>query len=206
MRRPFFVLALLTATASPLLAQDQPVPAKKMQPAEIQAGNYRVEGNHTQVFFSISHFGFNPYFGLFGDASGSLKLDTAKLENSQVKVSIPVASLQTSSAKLTQDLPGEPWFNSAQFPTISFESISVKRTGEATADIAGNLTLHGVTKPVTLKASFVGGGANPMSKAATIGFKATTQIKRSDFGMTTYVPMIGDEVSLKISVAFEREG
>lgn len=206
MQRPLFVLALFAATAGPLLAQGQPTSPKPMQTTEVQAGNYRVEGNHTQVFFSISHFGFNPYFGLFGDASGSLKLDTAKLENSQVKVSIPVASLQTSNAKLTQDLPGEAWFDSAKFPTISFESTGVKRTGNATADIVGNLTLHGVTKPVTLKATFTGGGANPMSKAATIGFKATTEIKRSDFGMTTYVPMIGDEVSLKISAAFEREG
>src|SRR3546814_7777238 len=88
---------------------------------------------------------------------------------------------------------------------IKFVSTSVKPTSATEADIAGNLTIHGVTRPVTIKAEFTGQGGNPMTKAATVGFVGRTQIQRSEFGVGKFVPMVGDEVTLKITAAFEQK-
>ena len=88
---------------------------------------------------------------------------------------------------------------------MTFKSTRVEKTGATTAQVTGDLTLHGVTKPVTLQARFFGFGANPFNKKPTVGFEVTGKIKRSDFGVTKYVPMIGDEVDLSISAPFEKQ-
>ena len=97
------------------------------------------------------------------------------------------------------------WFDAAKYPTITFHATKVLRTGPTEARIEGDLTLHGVTRPVTLVAHFNAAGINPIDKAYTVGFQATGKIKRSDFGVSTYVPLIGDEVDLILSGAFERK-
>lgn len=120
-------------------------------------------------------------------------------------MTIPASSIKTNNDKLTEHLRGKDFFDVEKFPTLNFTSTAVKPTGKTTADIAGNITVHGVTRPVILKASFVGQGMNPMTKAATVGFTATTAIKRSDFGISYGVPMVSDEVELKITTAFEQK-
>jgi polyisoprenoid-binding protein YceI len=167
-------------------------------------GSYKVESYHTQVGFSISHFGFTNYSGLFSGATGSLQLDPAKLGTSKLDISIPVDSVTTTVSKLTDELKGDKWFDTAKFPKAAFVSTQVVRTAEG-ATVTGNLTLHGITKPVVLHVRFIGAGVNPIDKAYTVGFEATGTIKRSDFGVTTYLPAIGDEVQLSIAGAFEQQ-
>jgi polyisoprenoid-binding protein YceI len=111
--------------------------------------------------------------------------------------------MTTTSAAFTKHLQSKDFFEVEKYPSAKFVSTSVTVDGQ-NAKIAGDLTLHGVTKPVTLDAKLTGAGTNPMSKAATVGFSATATIKRSDFGLGYAAPAVGDEVKLKITAAFEK--
>jgi len=194
------VVALVSVVAAPrAIAQEASAPAVK----SIKAGSYKVEPSHTQVLFSVLHLGFTKFSGFFSGASGALELDPANPAADKLDVSVPVQSVLTTSSKLDDELKGAQWFDAAKFPTATFTSKKITPTGNGTASISGDLTLHGVTKPITLNARFVGAGVNPLSKAETVGFEATGTIKRSDFGVKTYVPLVGDNVDLNIAGAFE---
>jgi polyisoprenoid-binding protein YceI len=202
-----FLIALPLIAAVPLLAQEsapQPLPGAA-DPARIAAGSYAVDPNHTQINWQVNHFGFNDYFGLFGEVTGTLQIDPANPAAAKVDVTIPINSIATSSAGLTGHLKTPDFFDQAKFETARFVSTSVNVDGQR-ATIRGDLTMLGITKPVELETRFEGAGSNPMSKKATIGFHAATSIKRSTWGMTKYVPDVGDEVKLRISVAFEKTG
>ena len=113
--------------------------------------------------------------------------------------------MTTKSPKLVDELKGDKWLDAAKYPDITFKSTKVVKTGADTATVVGDLTMHGVTKPVTLEAKFNAAGPNPMSKVFTAGFEVSGTIKRSDFGVKTLVPIIGDEVQLMIDGAFEKQ-
>ncbi len=198
----YFPKSLITALALlPATAQAQ---AANPAPAAVQAGAYKVEPSHTRVQFAVSHMGFSEWYGDFTGASGTLSLDPKAVAKAKLDITIPVASVSTTNATLDGELKSKDWFDADQFPTIRFVSKSVKQTGARTALVAGDLTFHGVTKAVVLKTSFNASGVNPLSKGYTIGFNATTTLKRSDFGVKTYLPLIGDAVALRISAAFEK--
>ncbi|MDB5446773.1 MAG: hypothetical protein JWQ97_2090 [Phenylobacterium sp.] len=194
------VTAIGFALCAPLAGQ-----AADTNPAAVQAGSYAVEPLHSRIVFSVNHFGFNNYFGEFSGVAGALKLDPKNLGATKLDVTVPIQNVATTNAKLDDELRGGDWLDAAKFPTMRFVSTKVTRTGPKTAKIAGNLTLHGVTRPVVLDASFVGAGPNPFTKAFTTGFSAHGQIKRSEFGVSKYVPVVGDEVELIISAAFEKQ-
>lgn len=175
-------------------------------PSAVQPGAYKVEPNHTRVLFAVSHMGFSTWYGDFSGASGALQLDPARPAQSRVEVTVPTASVATTNAVLDGELKSADWFDAARYPTISFKSRQVTVTGPGRADVAGDLTLHGVTRPVTLHARFNAAGVNPLDKAYTVGFEVSGKIKRSDFGVTKYVPVVGDDVDLIISGAFEKVG
>jgi len=179
--------------------------AAQTAPAAVQAGVYSVEPIHTRVLFSVSHMGFTTWYGDFSNVSGALKLDPKAPEKSTVEIHIPVDTVSTTNAKLDGELKGDKWFDAAQYPDIAFKSVKVVATGEGTARLIGDLTFHGVTRPVTLAVKFNAAGVNPLDKKYTVGFNATGSIKRSDFGVNTYLPLIGDEVGLIISAGFERD-
>ncbi len=179
-------------------------PVANPAPAAVQAGTYAVETSHTRVQFSVSHMGFSDWYGDFTGVTGTLKLNPKALAKSSVAVTIPVASVSTTNATLDGELKDPNWFDAAKYPTITFTSTKVTPTGPRSALITGNLTFHGVTRPVVLKTTFLASGTNPMTKGYTVGFNATTSFKRSDFGVKTYLPLIGDTVTLRISAAFEK--
>ncbi|ACB95557.1 YceI family protein [Beijerinckia indica] len=174
-------------------------------PSEVKGGTYVVEPGHTQVGFSVLHLGFTNYSGVFSDVSGTLELDPKKPSASKLNVTIPIASVQTTSAKLTDELKSAQWFDAAQFANATFTSTKVELTGKNTATVTGTLTLHGVTKPTVLAVHFIAAGINPLDKKYTVGFEATGTIKRSDYDVKTYLPLIGDQVQLKIAGAFEHQ-
>ncbi|MFT8417797.1 MAG: YceI family protein [Acetobacter sp.] len=197
---------LSAATAMLALSVVAPASAQTVtQAAQAQSGTYAVEPAHTQVGFSVLHFGFTNYYGVFSNASGSLVLNAQAPASSKLSVTIPVASVQTTSSKLTDELKSPQWFDAAKFPNATFVSTSVKLDGQNNATVNGTLTLHGVTKPVTLSVHFLGAGVNPMDKKYTTGFEATGTINRSDFGIKTYVPYVSDAVALRIAGAFEKQ-
>ncbi|WP_457107899.1 YceI family protein [Methylobacterium sp. P5_C11] len=193
------LLALLVAT--PVLAQTPPT----RDPAQIQSGTYAVDPGHTQVGWRVSHMGFSNYAGGFSDVSGTLELQPKTPASAKLSVKIPVASVTTTSAKLTDELKGDQWLDAAKFPDMTFVSTKVTPAGKDHAKVTGDLTLHGVTKAVTLDVTLVGAGVNPLSKKYTVGFEATGTLKRSEFGVKTYVPLIGDELHLTIAGAFEKQ-
>ncbi len=174
-------------------------------PKAVEGGHFAVEASHTRVQFAVSHLGFSTWYGDFAKVSGALDLDPANPGSDKVDVTIPTATVSTTNAVLDGELKSADWFDAEKYPTIRFVSTRVARTGPATADVIGELTFHGVTRPVILKAKFNGAGVNPLSKAYTVGFEATGLIKRSDFGLTKYVPLVGDQVTLTISAPFERK-
>jgi polyisoprenoid-binding protein YceI len=110
----------------------------------------------------------------------------------------------TTSPKLDEELKGPDWFDVTRYPDMTFRSRNVVVTSPADAQIAGDLTLHGVTLPLTLTAHFNGAGVNPARKTYTVGFEVSGRLKRSAFGVSKGVPMVGDDVDLIISAAFER--
>ena len=178
----------------------------------VSAGTYVVDKNHTLVGWRANHFGFNDYFGIFGSVEGTLTIDPAKPEAAKVDVTIPISSVVTASAGLTDHRlragrdGGKPDFFGPSPAPAKFVSTKVESTGGTTANITGNLTMNGVTKPVVIAAEFTGAGANPMSRVQTIGFEGRTVIKRTDFGISFAAPMVSDEVELDISAAFEKQG
>ncbi|RYY05271.1 MAG: polyisoprenoid-binding protein, partial [Alphaproteobacteria bacterium] len=155
--------------------------------------------------FSVNHFGFNDYFGTLPGATGTLVLNPKQLAATKLDVSLPVERISTTNATLDGELKSADWFDAAKYPTIRFVSQTVTQTGPRTARISGTVTMHGVSKPMTLDATFGGAGVNPLSKAYTAGFKATGTIKRTDFGVSKYAPLVGDAVTLSITAAFEQK-
>lgn len=189
----------VTMIATPVLAQTPGAP----DVSRISAATYKVDGHHTQVVWSVDHMGFSILYGMFGEMIGSLTLDPANPATAKVSIDIPMTGMTTTSPAFTKHLQSKDFFEVEKFPAGKFVSTAVVVDGQ-NAKITGDLTLKGVTKPVTLDAKLTGAGTNPMSKAATVGFSATTTIKRSDFGLGYAAPAVGDEVKLKITAAFEK--
>ena len=200
-------LPLLTATALLLPACAEIVEAAWTPPshdaARVKPGTYAVEPDHTQVLFSVMHLGFTTYYGHFSGATGSVSVAPDPSAMS-VSINVPVTSVATTSQKLDGELKSADWLDATRYPAMVFHSTKVTRTGPDAADVEGTLTLHGVTRPLVLHATFNGVGVNPLSRKETIGFQLSGSLKRSDFGVTKYVPLVSDEVTLMIAAAFEK--
>jgi polyisoprenoid-binding protein YceI len=173
--------------------------------AKAEGGAFAVEPLHTRVLFGVSHFGFTTYYGEFSGVSGALDLDPKNPSASKLDIRIPADSISTTNAELNGELKGEKWFGAVKYPNISFKATKVTMTGPGKADVIGDLNLHGTAKPVVLHAVFHGAGINPLNKHYTLGFDASAKIKRTEFGVSTLVPLISDDVDIIISAAFERQ-
>jgi len=202
MNKAISLTIALASLAGPAMAQP---PRANPDPAAAQAGAYVVEPTHTRVTFSVDHLGFTDYNGDFTGASGSLTLDPQNVEAAVVDVTVPTDTLSTTNAQLDTMLKGGQFLNVPAFPTMHFKSTHVEKTGAGTALVTGDLTIHGVTKPETFTVQFHGSGVDAFTKAYTVGFGLTGTIKRSDFGVGYGVPLIGDDVTLRIAAPFIRK-
>lgn len=200
---PLLALSAALLLAAPVAAQAPSGPPGRADVSRVTGGTYKVDPNHTQVIWTVDHMGVSPLSGMFGAMSGTLTLDPARPAAARLEIEIPLTGLTTTSEGFGKHLRTPDFFDAGKFPTARFVSTSVRPQGTK-AVIAGNLTLHGVTKPVVLQAAFVGAGPNPMSKAENLGFTATTTLKRSDWGLGYGVPVVGDQVRLQITGAFEK--
>lgn len=208
----FALPAALCLAAVPGLSQMPMEQPGKPDKSRIAAGTYAADASHSLIGWRVNHLGFNDYFGLFGDVSGTLTLDPANPAGAKVTATIPVSKVLTASSGLTAHLlkpageSGKPDFFGAAPADATFVSTSVVPAADGmSAAVTGNLTLNGVTKPVTLSARFAGAGTNMMTRAPTVGFHGEATIKRSDFGMGFIVPLVGDQVALSITIAFEKK-
>ncbi len=167
---------------------------------DVPSGEYGLDKTHGYITFSYSHLGFsNPHVG-FDNFEVSLSADATSPEQSSVSVLIDAASVESRVDVFNEHLNGENFFDTANHPEISFASTGVTATGENTFDIAGDLTIKGITKPVTLNATINKAADHPFLGAPTIGVTAAAQVLRSAWGLDRAVPMVSDEISILIDV------
>ena len=214
MRRaiPLAAFALAVAIVAPIVVAQGGTAPGAPDKARVTAGTYAADPGHTMVVWEVDHFGFSKYTGIFGDVAGTLVIDPANPAAARVEVTIPVAKVTTASAGLTSHLlragkdGGKPDFFGAAPADAKFVSTAIVPNDDGDeAKVTGNLTLNGVTKPVTLDVDFHGAGTNPFNKKPTVGFQADATIKRSDFGIAYGIPAVSDEVELEIHAAFEKQ-
>ncbi len=177
-------LTLLLATGSTLAADSYQMDTK---------------GAHAFIQFKIKHLGFSWLLGRFDKFEGMFTLDEKNIENSSVNVTIDVASLDSNHAERDKHLRGKDFFNVAKFPNASFKSTKVEKTGDKTAKITGDFTLKGVTKPITLDASYIGGGDDPWGGHRQ-GFEASTRIKLKDFDIDYNLGPASEYAEIYISI------
>jgi polyisoprenoid-binding protein YceI len=192
--------------AGPAVAATAPAPTP-LPPA----GAYVMDKAHTSVTFRVSHLGFSHYTARFSRIDGRLKFDPAHPAAMAAEATLDPTSLELNAppAGFHDQLMGKAWFDAARFPTIAFRSTKVEPTGAHTARVTGDLTLHGVTKPVVLEVTYNGGyPPNAMDPGgARVGFSAHTVFKRSGFGVSAGIPAPGSTmgVSDDVEVAIESE-
>jgi polyisoprenoid-binding protein YceI len=163
------------------------------------AGNYKIDPVHSVAYFEVGHAGgISRFMGRFNEMSGDLVVDAP--EKSKIKVDIKVDSVDTRHDGLDKHLKSPDFFNAAQFPMMSFTSTAVNLNPSGEGSVMGNLTLHGVTKPVTFKLKQIGTGSGPRGDTR-VGYVATSAIKRSEFGMGFGIPKAAtDEVELRVNI------
>lgn len=206
MRFSASIAALALVAGAPLAsALDQKAPAP------VPRGAYVVDKAHTSLVFRVSHIGFSSYTGRFTNVDAKLDFDPTRLATSRVNVTIDPKSIQADNAPsgFLESLAGNQWLDADKFPAMSFRSTSVEVTGQNTFRLRGDLTFHGVTKPITLDATYNGGYAShPYESRARIGFSAKGSFKRSDFGVSYGLPEpgttmgIGDDVQVILETEF----
>ena len=204
MLKPLSLLVLASsvvsfnATAQELVGIDQ-----------IPAGVYELEDSHASLLFKVNHLGLSNYTARFKDFSAEINLDPKDVTKSTLTASVNPASIETDypnpekkdfNKKLSE---GEDWFNSTKFPEITFTSTKIEKTGDNTGKITGDLSMLGVTKPMTLDVTFNGAyKQRPFGTDPALGFSAHATIKRSEWGFDTYVPAVGDEVDIILETEF----
>lgn len=187
MRKTLFI-TLVISLAIPLYAQ--------------AADSYTVDPAHTYPRFSINHLGFSTMQGRFDKTSGKVTLDRATKTGS-VELAIESSSISTGFAKRDEHLKSPDFFNAVEFPTITYKSTAIHFKGDSPASVDGNLTIMGVSKPVTFTINAFNCGPDPMDplkKAQKCGADASAQINRSDFAVKYGIPAVGDEVKLVLEI------
>ncbi len=180
-------------------------PKANADPAALRAGNYSLDPAHASLLFKIDHLGFSTYVGRFNSFDISLDFDENEPAAARVEAVIDMTSLDVANDDFANTLTGSNWFNTNQFPEALFQSTAITVTGENRGVMAGELTLHGVTQPVTLDVAFNGGGNDRLRGAYVIGLSATSEISRRAFGVDRFDGIVGDQVKIEIEAEFLRQ-
>lgn len=210
-RKPLVLAGLVAAAAAigPAVGHEGHVVAVQNQTfkaGDIPAGSYTLDKTHANIVFKISHLGFSAYIGRFNSFDATLDFNPGDPSGSKLDVKIDPKSIDTNHDGLEEHLQKADFFNVEKFPEITFKSTAIEQKDERTGTVTGELTLLGVTKPVTLDVTFNGGAFNEFAQAFTLGFSAETTLNRTDFGMTSYAPAVGETVALIIEAEFQKKG
>ena len=170
----------------------------------VTPGTYVPDETHAYLSFSYSHLGLSYPQLFFKEFDATLELDGADLDNSRVRISIDAASIDSSVPELDEELKSPDFFDVAQHPEITFVGTAFQELSEDTGRLTGDLSVKGVTMPVTLEVTFNSAAMNRMTRKEMLGVSATGTLSRSDYGLDAYLPMVGDEVSLDIQIEFEK--
>lgn len=161
---------------------------------------YTIDPTHTQIKFTYSHFGYSTITGRFDATEGTVTYDAENPSASSVEITTQIASVSTGVAKLDEHLQQDDFFDAATYPTATFKSTKVEAAGDGKLNLTGDLTIKDVTLPASFEVTVNKVGPHPMHKKPSAGFDATGTIKRSDFGISTYLPATGPEVKLDITI------
>lgn len=197
---------LVLASSAALVSCDRLItPDFETSVAELRGGQYTLDKEHASLLWKIDHLGFSRYIGRFNDFDATLDFDAESVENSSLEVIIETASLDVNNEAFAEDLRGDDWFDVANHPQAVFRTTSfVEAVDEDTFIFEGDLTLLGNTGPVTMTVNFNGGGRNFLTRRYTLGFSATAEFLRSDFGLDNMVSFgVGDEIQIEVHVEFQ---
>ncbi|GIV17067.1 MAG: UPF0312 protein [Armatimonadota bacterium] len=192
MYKPLGVLAVVASWLGVLWAM----------PAAAQT--YQIDPVHTSLVFRVKHMNTAYVYGRFNQVTGSITIDERNPERSSVAIEVDANSVYTANEQRDNHLRSPDFFNTRQFPTITFRSTEVRRVNANTVQVKGNLTIRGVTRPVTANVTLTGKGKNPQGREI-IGFETTFTIRRSEFGIRYGLPALGDEVRITLSVEAGRQ-
>ncbi|MEM5434060.1 YceI family protein [Paraburkholderia diazotrophica] len=195
------VLAATLGACTPLQVVTHTVTATE---ARVPAGQYKLDQHHTSVTFDVDHLKYTRFTMRFDRVAGQLDWNEGGLDKSQVTVTIDAASIDTNVALLDKMVKGPDMLDAERNPQIRFVSTRFERTGDARGKLTGDLTIRGVTQPVTLDVTFNGYGRDPLTKADTLGFSADGRFSRSKFGLTTWYPAVGDDIHVVIQAEAAR--
>ena len=168
--------------------------------ATASASTWTFDPMHTRAEFTVRHMGLSNVRGDFAKLTGTITIDDKDISQSTVEATIDVASIDTRVAYRDDDLKGEDYFDVAKFPAITFKSKKVEKSGEAGLKVTGDLTMHGVTKEVVLDVDELTAEMTDKRGTAKRGVTATTKLLRSDYGMKSGIPMIGDEIKISLDM------
>ena len=194
-----FLSLLLSAAAG---CASLVAPHVASEPAALKAGAYALDQNHASLLFKINHLGYSAYVGRFEKLDATLDFDAANVSAARVEAKIYIASLDVANDEFARTLTGADWFDAAAFPEAVFRSTSVEKTGETTGRMTGDLTLHGVTAPVTLDIAFNGGARDILRGGYVVGFSAKGNFSRSTFGVDRFDSIVSDDVEIDIEAEF----
>lgn len=201
MRRFLLTTATIaTLSAAAFAAAEWTPPSTALD--NVPSGVYTLDKSHASITFTIKHLGFSHYTGRFNDFDAKLNFDAKDVTKSTLDVTINTDSTDTNNEHLEQKLDSADFLNVAKFPTATFKATKIEKTSATEGLITGNFTFLGVTKPLTLKATFNGAGLNGYTNSNVLGFSAVGELKRSDFGLSAYAPAVADEVKFYIEVEF----
>ncbi|MEZ5921416.1 MAG: YceI family protein [Parvularculaceae bacterium] len=171
----------------------------------LRVGDYRLDPDHAALLFEVDHLKLSKFIGRFTGVEASLSFDPDELQSARVDAHVDMTTLAISESDFAKTLMGTDWFDAAKFPDAAFHSTAVRQTGDATGEIDGVLTLHGISHAETLKVTFNGGGRDLIRGAYVVGFSATATIKRSDFGVDRFEGLVGDDVLIRFEGEFIRK-
>ena len=200
-KRLMLAITILSLTACGYLIQ----PNVKTGVVNLAPGSYQIDKQHTSVLFKINHMGMSTFVGRFNTIEASLEFNPSHMENAKLSAVINIASLDVNNKDLEETLRGSSWFDASAYPQASFTTNKVELISDNRAKFSGDLTLHGVTAPIVLDVVFNGGGDNMLTGRYTLGFTATTQFKRSRFGIDYLIPAIADEVNVEVFAEFQKQ-
>lgn len=172
--------------------------------AAVPPGHYELDPWHWSIVFDVDHLHYSRFVMRFDRASAQLDWQAGGLAQAAVEATIDAASLDTNVPTLDRMVKGEQMLDVARYGQIRFVSTHFERTGESRGTLSGNLTIHGVTQPVTLDVTFNGYAPNPLTKQPTIGFFASGHFSRAKFGLSTWYPAVGDDIDVRIEAEFEK--
>jgi polyisoprenoid-binding protein YceI len=210
MSRPLAYLALTAALFTAPAALAGPG-VSSVKPADLPAGHYVLDKSHAVLTAKLKHMGFSNYTLRFTKLDADFQYDPKSPATTKLNVTVDPASLDTATGadafglKFSKELTGDGWLEAAKYPTITFVSTAIDIGDGQHGSVTGDLTFHGVTKPVVLDVTFNGVGSGMIPLTTRTGFSASTTIKRSEYGVGKYAPLIGDDVTLNIEVEFEKK-